>query len=68
MLSSVSREGINGLIDQENCIFVEDNEWIEKIVTLFSNAELRRNIAKNGKEYVKKQHSWKTVFDKFLIS
>lgn len=68
LLSSVSREGINGLIDQKNCIFVKDNEWIEKIVELFSNPELRRNIAKNGKEYVKKNHSWKPVFDKFLIS
>lgn len=67
MLSSVSREGINGLIDQENCIFIDDDEWVDKTVDLLQDTEKRNRIAKQGKVYVQEKHSWEKVFDKFLV-
>lgn len=67
LLSPVSCEGINGLIDEENSIFVDEDEWVEKTIEVLQNEVLQRKIAENGRKYVGDFHSWSTVFEKFII-
>lgn len=68
LLSPISRDGIEGLVDGVNCIFVDDNnQWIDKISMLFEDEALKNTISDNAKSFVMKEHSWERVFDKFLV-
>lgn len=67
LLSDVSREGIDWLEDNVNCIFVDEDKWVEQIQRLFNDEELVSNIALNGKNSVSKFHSWKSAIDKFMV-
>ena len=66
-LTAVSREGIDGLVDGYNCIFIDENNIVDKICNWLNNKDELDAIAKNGKEYVEKNHSWNDSFDKFLL-
>lgn len=66
-LSEVSREGIEGLKDNINCFFIDESNITNIICEALKNKEKLKLVAKNGKEYVEKYHSWKHVFDKFLL-
>ena len=65
--SSVSREGITGLSDYNNCIFADESNWTEKVIQLMQEDSLREKVAHNGNQYVLKHHSWENVFDAFLV-
>lgn len=67
ILSEVSSEGIVGLKDGENCYFVKDNKWAEKIFEVLNDASLRNKVAANGKRYIEMNYDWKKSFVKFLI-
>ncbi len=63
----VSREGINGLIDGENCVFTDIENMAEKIIGLIGDKEKMFSIASAGRQYVEDNHSWRHVFDSFLL-
>ena len=66
-LTDVSREGIDGLQDGQNCFFVDKNNMAEVISKALTDKVRLKKVAERGKEYVERYHSWKNVFDKFLI-
>lgn len=66
-LTEVSREGIDGLKDDQNCFFIDETNMAEVIIKALTDKFKLKEIAASGKEYVETNHSWKNVFDKFLI-
>lgn len=66
-LTDVSREGIDGLQDGQNCFFVDKNNMAEVISKALTDKVRLKKVAERGKEYVERYHSWKNAFDKFLI-
>lgn len=66
-LTEVSREGIDGLMDGQNCFFINKDNIVEVICKALTNRTRLKEIARRGRKYVETHHSWKNVFDKFLI-
>jgi len=68
VLSKISREGIDGLVDGENCIFVnDDSDWVDRLLLIIDDQEKQNYIGKNAREYVLNEHSWKNAFSKFIL-
>lgn len=65
--SEVSREGISGLKDKENCFFINEKNMADVIIDTLNNDEKLKLVALQGKKYVEEYHSWKNVFDKFTL-
>jgi len=65
--TEVSREGIDGLVDGYNCFFIDENNVAEVIIEGLKNKEKLLFVAKNGREFVERNHSWKHFFDVFSI-
>ena len=48
-------------------MFVDKNNMAEVISKALTDKVRLKKVAERGKEYVERYHSWKNVFDKFLI-
>ena len=66
-LTEVSREGIDGLKEGKNCFFINEGNIVEVICKALTDKKRLKEVAASGREYVETNHSWKNVFDKFLI-
>ncbi len=66
--TEVSREGIDGLADKENCFFATEENIADILINVLSNRPLLEQVAKSGRDYVERHHSWQNVFDKFLVT
>ena len=65
--TEVSREGIEGLIDGENCCYIHEDNMADVIIENLKDKKLLKKVANNGKEFVKKHHSWNGIFDAFIL-
>ena len=65
--TEVSREGIEGLIDGENCFYINEDNMADVIIENLKDKKLLKKVANNGKEFVKKHHSWNGIFDAFIL-
>ena len=66
-LSDVSREGIEGLKDKENCFFINESNMARVIIEALHNEQCLKTVAACGKKYVEENHSWVDVFKKFEL-
>lgn len=56
--NNIACEGIN-VVEGESVIFAEEpREYVKKIKTLFSNAELRKSLGTNGRMLIEKEYDY----------
>ncbi len=65
--TSAAIRGIRPVSD--NCLMVADTpeEFREKVLILLENADLRKSLGKNAREFVKCHYDWQTNMKKFVI-
>ncbi|OQX01823.1 MAG: glycosyl transferase (group I) [Desulfobacteraceae bacterium IS3] len=65
--TSAAIRGISPVSD--NCLMVADTpeEFAEKVLILLENADLRKSLGKNAREFVQSRYDWQTNMNKFVI-
>ncbi|QSO51174.1 glycosyltransferase [Alicyclobacillus curvatus] len=67
VISPLSREGIDELVDRENCLIADDIEdWVRNIVELVKKQSYRESLGRAAKGVLELKYNWETNSKVFI--